>query len=419
MPLLLHRPPRPRGPAVGRGPARAGRPGRPLRAAPVGPRPAGRPPHAGRRRHRRRPAASWPGTWPASPSPTSWPSSTSRASRGCSPSRRRAPSAPSRSRTARCGAPSTVRGERLGEVAIRLGFATEEQVATASQAGRALGRALVDAGVLGQRPVEVLPRAGHRHLPRHAPRARRHLLAHGRGGHRPAGHTAGRNTQALLMDGIRRIDEMEPLPARIPGGEPTSGAGAARAVALEPPEQRCWRWSTGRRTVAEIARAPTCPSSTPPRSSTAWPRPGTSRPPATRRAATSPAGPRRAGRDERGLPGGERAVGGRTRGLPRRRTRVPGRHLPPAGPGLARAAPRRRLPRRGDRARRPGGPERGRAVAARALRQPRTPAPGRAAGADLLLPVPGRRAALPRRRRGDLEAIRPRLAGLEELAGGR
>ena len=46
-------------------------------------------------------------------------------------------------------AASSVAGERLGEVAIRLGFADEQQVTAAMQSGKPLGRALVDAGVIG------------------------------------------------------------------------------------------------------------------------------------------------------------------------------------------------------------------------------------------------------------------------------
>src|SRR5512133_343376 len=43
------------------------------------------------------------------------------------------------------GASSTATGERLGEVVVRLGFATPDQVAAATASGQPVGRALVSA----------------------------------------------------------------------------------------------------------------------------------------------------------------------------------------------------------------------------------------------------------------------------------
>ena len=44
------------------------------------------------------------------------------------------------------GAQSTAPGERIGEVAVRLGYADEAQIAKAAAGGRPLGKALVDLG---------------------------------------------------------------------------------------------------------------------------------------------------------------------------------------------------------------------------------------------------------------------------------
>ena len=79
-------------------------------------------------------------------------------------------------------AASTATGERLGEVAIRLGLATEAQLARAAAWAGPLVRALVGGGrPLRERPVEVPPRAAHRGVPRDPALARGHLRARGRG----------------------------------------------------------------------------------------------------------------------------------------------------------------------------------------------------------------------------------------------
>src|SRR5512142_702050 len=43
---------------------------------------------------------------------------------------------------------STAAGERVGEVAVRLGYVTEIQIAEATRSGRPIGKALVDRGFL-------------------------------------------------------------------------------------------------------------------------------------------------------------------------------------------------------------------------------------------------------------------------------
>src|SRR5512133_704587 len=112
------------------------------------------------------------------------------------------------------GAESSVPGERLGEVAVRLGLATAPQLA----AVQASGRALVAKGVLSPNDLwkcvheqvgEVfhailLAREGIFFLldEEHAERT---------------GAALAVNTQSLLMDGIRRIDEMSLFRARSPG----------------------------------------------------------------------------------------------------------------------------------------------------------------------------------------------------------
>lgn len=153
-------------------------------------------------------------------------------------------------RSARSSAP----GERLGEIAVRLGLATDAQVAAAIRPGVPVGKALTDAGLLQpsglwrclhEQVVAVfhavlLAQEGTFFLTEAEPQ--------------PGGLAV--STQALLLDGIRRIDELNLFRARIPGLDAVPRRRRPRrAPPLEPPERALLELVDGRRTVAEIAAA--------------------------------------------------------------------------------------------------------------------------------------------------------------------
>jgi hypothetical protein len=152
-------------------------------------------------------------------------------------------------------AQSSVSGERIGAVAMRLGFATERQVATAIQSGKALGKALVDAGVL---TANDLWKCFHEQVTTVF-----HAILLSRDGtfqlmdeevlERPSAPLAV-NTQSLLMDGIRRIDELSLFTARIPGPRSyVRPREPRRPITLKPPERALLGLVDGRSTVAELA----------------------------------------------------------------------------------------------------------------------------------------------------------------------
>jgi hypothetical protein len=153
-------------------------------------------------------------------------------------------------------AQSTAAGERIGEVAVRLGFATETQVAVAAAAEGPFGRALVDHGVL--KPNDLY-RCLHEQVV-----AVFHAILLSKSGtfalvdEEPERTAAplSVNTQSLLMDGIRRIDELSLLGARIPGPEAyLRRREVTRPVNLRPTESALLALFDGSRTVAEIATA--------------------------------------------------------------------------------------------------------------------------------------------------------------------
>jgi hypothetical protein len=152
---------------------------------------------------------------------------------------------------------SSAAGERIGEVAVRLGFATEAQVAEATASGAPLGKALVEGGVL--KPNELY-RCLHEQVT-----AVFHALLLSKTGtfalvdedpaERPAAPLSV-STQNLLMDGIRRIDELSLFKARIPGPDAfLRRREPARPMTLRPTEHALLALVDGRHTVAEIATA--------------------------------------------------------------------------------------------------------------------------------------------------------------------
>jgi len=154
-------------------------------------------------------------------------------------------------------AQSSAAGERVGEVAVRLGLVTQAQVAQATQAGVPLGRQLVEKGLLSANDLwkclhEQVAGVFHAIL---LSRAGTFFLVDDEVTDRP-GTPLAVSTQSLLMDGIRRIDEMSLFRARIPGPEAfLRRREPRRAVTLRPVEQELLALVDGRRTVAAVASA--------------------------------------------------------------------------------------------------------------------------------------------------------------------
>jgi hypothetical protein len=151
-------------------------------------------------------------------------------------------------------AQSSAPGERVGEVAVRLGYATEAQIAEATASGKPIGKVLVDRGVL---TPSDLYKCLHEQVV-----AVFHALLLSRSGtfalvdedpERPAAPLSV-STQSLLMDGIRRIDELSLFAARIPGRDAfLRRRDPPRPMTLRPTENAMLALVDGRRTVAEIA----------------------------------------------------------------------------------------------------------------------------------------------------------------------
>jgi hypothetical protein len=154
-------------------------------------------------------------------------------------------------------AQSSVAGERIGEVAVRLGLLTEPELAEALLGPRPLGKTLVDRGLISESDLwkclhEQVAAVFHSIL----------LLPGGvlvlldeEGAER--GNTPlSVGTQSLLMDGIRRVDEMALFRARIPDPSVRLGRREPRGpVPLQATEQALLGLVDGRRTVSEIATA--------------------------------------------------------------------------------------------------------------------------------------------------------------------
>ncbi|HET9552267.1 MAG TPA: DUF4388 domain-containing protein [Anaeromyxobacteraceae bacterium] len=155
------------------------------------------------------------------------------------------------------GARSTAPGERIGEVALALGYVDARLLDEAAAGGRPIGKALVDLGHLSASDLwkclhEQVTAVFHAILL--APEGL-FFLVDDDSCDRP-GAPLSVSTQSLLMDGIRRIDEARLFRARIPGpGAFLRRREPKRPVALRPPEQQLLALVDGRRTVAEVAAA--------------------------------------------------------------------------------------------------------------------------------------------------------------------
>jgi hypothetical protein len=152
---------------------------------------------------------------------------------------------------------SSVMGERIGEVALKLGLVTEPQLERAMAAARPLGKALVDLGFLSSGDLwkcfhEQITSVFHAILQLRA--GVFWLLDEDQADLSTAPQAV--STQALLMDGIRRIDELSLFRARIPGpGSYLRRREPARPVTLQTVEQQLLGLVDGQRTVAEVASA--------------------------------------------------------------------------------------------------------------------------------------------------------------------
>jgi hypothetical protein len=130
---------------------------------------------------------------------------------------------------------SEVRGERTVEVAARLGFPADATLPMTERwrVVREQVTAIFHAVLTAREGVFYLVQ----------------------GEDEPAGPSLSLDTQAVLMDAVRRIDEMELFRGRIPGGEVFLRRREPRdPVALEPDEERLLGLVDGRRRVLDVAR---------------------------------------------------------------------------------------------------------------------------------------------------------------------
>lgn len=155
------------------------------------------------------------------------------------------------------GARSSAPGERLGEIAVRLGLVGEAQAREALGTGRPVGKALLDAGALSAADLWSC-------LHEQATVVFQAILLARRGTFvlmdeelpERAAAALSVSTQALLMDGARRIDEMALFRARIPGPNARlRRRRPRRAAALQAPERAMLALVDGNRTVADVAAA--------------------------------------------------------------------------------------------------------------------------------------------------------------------
>jgi hypothetical protein len=154
-------------------------------------------------------------------------------------------------------AQSSVTGERIGEVALKLGFITEAQLGEATRGQRPLGKALVDRGHISASDLwkcfhEQVTTVFHAIL---LAKEGVFWLLDEEVTDRP-GTPLAVSTQSLLMDGIRRIDEMSLFQARIPGpGAYLRRREPKRPVTLKALEQQLLALVDGQRTVSQVAAA--------------------------------------------------------------------------------------------------------------------------------------------------------------------
>jgi hypothetical protein len=158
------------------------------------------------------------------------------------------------------GAHSEASGERIGEVALRLGHLSESQLAegleAANESDLLFGKILTDKGFLSSADLwkclhEQVAAVFHGIL-----LSREGVFTLVDGPESDFGTPLSVNTQALLMDGIRRIDEMSLFQVRIPGPRTYLRRRHPKVpTTLKPVEQELLGLVDGRRSVGEISQA--------------------------------------------------------------------------------------------------------------------------------------------------------------------
>lgn len=154
------------------------------------------------------------------------------------------------------GASSQLPSERVGQVALRLGLLTEGALAEAASMEQRTGRALIARGYLSAGDLwkalrEQVAVVFHALLV-----ARRGVFWMSQG--EPVEMEGGLSldTQGLLVDAIRRIDEMELFRQAIPhSGVYIQRREPRHAVALEPEEERLLSFVDGWQDLSSLARA--------------------------------------------------------------------------------------------------------------------------------------------------------------------
>jgi hypothetical protein len=153
-------------------------------------------------------------------------------------------------------ATSQAPAERVGEVALRMGYLKREQLDAVDARGMRFGDALVAAGLLAPEDLwkcfhEQVTTVFHAIL-----LAQEGIFYLTDTPELDLGASLSIGTQSLLMDGIRRIDELSLFASKIPGAHAfVRRRDPRRAVRLEPLEEQLLELVDGRRRVFDIAHA--------------------------------------------------------------------------------------------------------------------------------------------------------------------
>jgi hypothetical protein len=154
-------------------------------------------------------------------------------------------------------AQSDAAGERIGEVALRLGYINEEQLSEAAAQHKPVSKFLVEKSFISANDLwkcfhEQVTAVFHSIL---LSREGIFLLVDEKIVDRP-GTPLAVNTQSLLMDGIRRIDEMSLFRAKIPSTHAfLKRREPKRIITLKTQESQLLELVNGERTVAQVAAA--------------------------------------------------------------------------------------------------------------------------------------------------------------------
>jgi hypothetical protein len=157
---------------------------------------------------------------------------------------------------------STSPGEKLGELLARTGMADRERIEAAlreqgAAPERRLGQLLVDKGVLTADELDGALRQQCVEIFLGLLVAREGSFVFLRGVDRAALPVVFElKTQAMLLDGLRRLDEMKLYRTRVPGPEAVpSGTGKPAHESLPPEARRILALADGVRTLSDLAAA--------------------------------------------------------------------------------------------------------------------------------------------------------------------